>query len=127
MCNAVESVTSTFRLEEVAVGFSEMLIPFKLHDVTFPENGKTEVCRKLRRNRTHTVTITNRYCNSFLMVSYIHDKTSVVPTYYSVCFVLQLYTDLEICVFCLSGPDHDQQHCCQHAPTVNQRLLLELL
>jgi len=25
------------------------------------------------------------------------------------------------------GPDHDQQHCYHHAPTVNQRLLLQLL
>ena len=24
-------------------------------------------------------------------------------------------------------PDHDQQHCYHHAPTVNQRLLLQLL
>ena len=24
-------------------------------------------------------------------------------------------------------PDHDQQHCCHHAPTVNQRLLLQLI
>ena len=24
-------------------------------------------------------------------------------------------------------PDHDQQHCYHHAPTVNQRLLLKLL
>jgi hypothetical protein len=24
-------------------------------------------------------------------------------------------------------PDHDQQHCCHQAPTVNQRLLLQLL
>jgi len=24
-------------------------------------------------------------------------------------------------------PDHDQQHCDHHAPTVNQRLLLQLL
>jgi hypothetical protein len=23
-------------------------------------------------------------------------------------------------------PDHDQQHCYHHAPTVNQRLLLQL-
>jgi hypothetical protein len=39
----VESVASILRLEEVAVGFSEMLIHFKLHDVTAPESGKTEV------------------------------------------------------------------------------------
>jgi hypothetical protein len=25
------------------------------------------------------------------------------------------------------GPDHDQQHCCHHTQTVNQRLLLQLL
>ena len=25
------------------------------------------------------------------------------------------------------GPDHDQHHCCHQAPTVNQRLLLQLL
>jgi len=25
------------------------------------------------------------------------------------------------------GPDHDQQHCYHQAPTVNQRLLLQLL
>jgi hypothetical protein len=41
--NAVESVASIFRLEEVVVRFSEMLIPLKRHDVTAPENGKTEV------------------------------------------------------------------------------------
>jgi len=43
VCNALDRVASIFRLEEVAVGFSEMLIPFKLHDVTAPEDGKTEV------------------------------------------------------------------------------------
>jgi len=24
-------------------------------------------------------------------------------------------------------PDHDQQHCCHHVPTVNQRRLLQLI
>ena len=28
---------------------------------------------------------------------------------------------------CSSRPDHDQQHCYHHAPTVNQRLVLQLL
>ena len=28
--------------------------------------------------------------------------------------------------FTAGRPDHDQQHCYHHAPTVNQRLLLQL-
>jgi hypothetical protein len=49
------------------------------------------------------VTITNRYCDSFLMVLCSHEKTSVVATYYSVLFVLQLYVDLEIRVLLSAG------------------------
>jgi hypothetical protein len=36
--------------------------------------------------------------------------------------------DLKLVVVGPAGrPDHDQQHCYHHAPTVNQRLLLQLL
>lgn len=98
----MESVASIFRLEEVAVGFSETLTPFKLHDVTAQKTIKLKLS-KIIENRAHIVTISNRYCNRFLMVLCSHDKTSVVPSYYSVWFFLQLYMDLEIRVFLSAG------------------------
>jgi len=66
---SVESVASLFRLEEVTLRFSEMLIPFKLHHVTAQQTAKSEVVENYRTN----VTITNRYCDSFLTVLYSHD------------------------------------------------------
>jgi hypothetical protein len=46
---SVESVASIFRLEEVAVGFSKMLIPFKLHDVTAQKTAKRKLSKIIGR------------------------------------------------------------------------------
>jgi hypothetical protein len=46
---SVEIVASFFRLEEVAVGFSEMLIHFKLHDVTAQKTVKVKLSKIIER------------------------------------------------------------------------------
>jgi hypothetical protein len=46
---SVESVASIFRLEKVVLGFSEMLIPFKLPDVTAQKTVKLKLLKIIGR------------------------------------------------------------------------------
>jgi hypothetical protein len=46
---SVETVASIFRLQDVAVGFPETLIPFKLHNVTTQKTVKLNLLNVIER------------------------------------------------------------------------------